>query len=443
MKATAPPLAALCSYAEGANPGYGVERTVRLLRRYLFVEAQTMRCLVAHLNAVPEWEVKCGLSLHLWQDAEHCTWLRERVKEMRTPPLHLDRVPDPALDAFFQELLRSRTSLELLTGVYRILKPAAVGAMKRHLAEANPLADQPTVRLLRFILIEEEEQLDWGGRALDALLDDEEESAQLDALQSWNSHLQSYLDAAGGIAGDGDRAAAGELAPARAEEPFSPIRSPRRDQRFPSLWDSRGLGPGEEASPAERNWWMFYVRLTEMHVPELLALIIYDWDGQPWAFYRDMARQLWDEARLAMMGEIAFERGGADWAAVPHEVSFAEFPNTQLEAVDRQVLLWGVEQSLMKPDGKRREYEVAREAEDPLSTTFQDYDWADEVLHAQFGRKWLLPEFESMEALRARYEKVNQRYRAIIERDQALPRAAWWDDFYQNVPREQERDEPV
>ena len=170
MKATTRPLADLCSYAEGANPGYGVERTVQLLRRYLFVEAQTMRCLVAHLNAVPEWEVKCGFSLHLWQDAEHCSWLRGRVKEMRTPPLHLDRIPDPALDAFFQELIRSRTTLELLTGIYRILKPAGIAAMKRHLAAANPLADQPTLRLLRFILIEEEEQLAWGAHALDSLV---------------------------------------------------------------------------------------------------------------------------------------------------------------------------------------------------------------------------------------------------------------------------------
>ncbi len=443
MKATAPPLADLCSYADGAVAGYGVERTVRLLRRCLFVEAQTMRCLAAHLNAVPEWEVKCGLSLHLWQDAEHCTWLRDRVKEMRTPPLHLDRVPDPALDAFFQELLRSRTSLELLTGVYGVLKPAAIAAMNRHRTEANPLADQPTLRLLRFILLEEEEQLAWGQRALNTLIPPQQETAQADARLAWANHLQSYLDAAGGIDGDGERTTAAQLPPARAAEPFEPVRSPMRDQRFSRLWDSRGIGPGEEASPDERNWWMFYVRLTEMHVPELLALIIYDWDGQPWEFYRDMARQLWDEARHAMMGEIEFERGGVDWAAVPHEISFAEFPNTQLEPVDRQVLLWGVEQGLMKQDGKRREYEVARKAEDPLSITFQDYDWADEVLHAQFGRKWLLPEFESMEAMQQRYEIVRARYQAIIERDQALPRAAWWDEFYRKVPREQEQETPA
>jgi hypothetical protein len=135
MNATAPPIAGLCTYAQGAMPGHSVERTVQLLRRYLFVESQTMRCLVAHLNGVPEWEVKCGLSLHLWQDAEHCTWLRDRVKEMRTPPLHLDRIPDPALDAFFQELIRSRTTLELLTGVYRVLKPATIAAMQQRYEE--------------------------------------------------------------------------------------------------------------------------------------------------------------------------------------------------------------------------------------------------------------------------------------------------------------------
>ena len=443
MKATTRPLADLCSYAEGANPGYGVERTVQLLRRYLFVEAQTMRCLVAHLNAVPEWEVKCGFSLHLWQDAEHCSWLRGRVKEMRTPPLHLDRIPDPALDAFFQELIRSRTTLELLTGIYRILKPAGIAAMKRHLAAANPLADQPTLRLLRFILIEEEEQLAWGAHALDSLVALQEDKAQVDALEGWAAHLQSFLDAAGGIAGDCDHPTTAELPPARAEEPFNPVRSPQRDLRFPRLWNSRGRGPKEEAPATERNWWQYFVRLTEMHVPELMALIMYDWADQPWEFYHDMARQLWDETRHAMMGEIAFEREGLDWAAVPHEISFAEFPNTQLEPADRHLLLWGIEQGLMKPTGKRREYEVARESGDPLSPTFQDFDWADEVLHAQYGRKWLLPAFETTEAMQQRYEEVREGYQALIDRDQSLPRADWWDAFYQKVQRQQEQEEPV
>jgi hypothetical protein len=56
------PLAGLGSYADVSGAGYGVDRTVKLLRRYLYVEGETMRCLAAHLNGVPEWEVKCVAS---------------------------------------------------------------------------------------------------------------------------------------------------------------------------------------------------------------------------------------------------------------------------------------------------------------------------------------------------------------------------------------------
>src|SRR5258708_3136996 len=114
----APPLAGLSTYRAAAVSGYNVERTVNLIKRYAYIEQQTMLCFAAPVNAIPEWEVKCALSLHLWQDAEHCTWLRDRVAELRNPPLRLDRVPEPALEAFFQELLRSATTLELLVGVY-------------------------------------------------------------------------------------------------------------------------------------------------------------------------------------------------------------------------------------------------------------------------------------------------------------------------------------
>jgi len=433
MNSGIPPLASLCTYAEGARTGYGVERTVNLLRRYLYAEGQTTLCLVAHLNNVPEWEVKGALSLHLWQDAEHCTWLRNRVAEMRTPPLHLDRAPDPGLEAFFQELLRSRTTLELLSGVYQVLKPAMIAAMKRHIAEANPLVDQPTLRLLKFILLEEEEQLTWATRALDSLTREQSSTEQA----NWAEHLQLYLSAAGGISGDLERSTVVDLPPSRATEPFAPIRIPRRDERFNKLWNSRGPRPNAEAPVVEWNWWNLYVRLTEMHVPELIALIMYDWQGQPWEFYRDLARHLWDEARHSMMGEIAFETRGLDWMDVPHEISFAEFPNTQLEPRDRYTLLWGIEQNAMKATGKRHQYEVAQEAGDPLSVTFHDFDWADEVLHTQIGRKWLKPAFVSNEEMQQVFETVFQRYDNIRQEDMKLARANWWGDFYRSLTARQ------
>jgi hypothetical protein len=63
----------------------------------------------------------------------------------------------------------------------------------------------------------------------------------------------------------------------------------------------------------------------------------------------------------------------------------------QLPPTDRYVWLTiGLENKFMKyPPGKREEYEFCRDqAQHPRMTLYQDYDWADEVVHAQMGRRW-------------------------------------------------------
>ena len=52
---------------------------------------------------------------------------------------------------------------------------------------------------------------------------------------------------------------------------------------------------------------MYYKRIREIDVPEMMASILYDLkDEEPWEFHMEMSRQLWDEARHAMMGEVGF-----------------------------------------------------------------------------------------------------------------------------------------
>ena len=41
----------------------------------------------------------------------------------------------------------------------------------------------------------------------------------------------------------------------------------------------------------------------------------------------------------------------------------------------------------MPKTGKRYEWEVGVASQDPFTATVQDYDWADEVLHAKIGRE--------------------------------------------------------
>ena len=421
----APPLAGLCSYQEAARTDGSVEEAVRFLRRLARIEHQTLLVLAAHLNAVPEWEVKCALSLHIWQDAEHCAWLRERVAELRKPPHYLDRPDDPALEAFFEELLRSRTTRELLTGVYHVLKPSVTAAIEEHVRHANPLAEQPTLRLLRFMLLEEREQLDWAGNALEAL-------GGADA--EWGGHLEAYLRAAGGASRRDERAA--ELPPPRGDQPLQLVRTPRRDPRFTRLWNSRGRLPGYDAPSDEVRWRMLYVRLTEMHVPELLALTLYEWPGAPFEVHHDLARHLWDEARHAMMGEVAFETRGVDWQSVPHEIAFAAYPNTTLEPRERYALLYHAEQAVMgrKPGGKPAQHAAAAASGDALTTLFQDYDWADEVLHVHLGRHVLARAYDSVAERDDAGGRSWDEYERILVQDQALDRSEWWSEFYAGLP---------
>jgi hypothetical protein len=425
MNSGIPPLAGLCSHEQASRPGRSVDETVRLLRRLARIERRTSLVMAAHLNAVPEWEVKCALSLHLWQDAEHCAVMRDRVAELRKPPHYLDRPDDAALETFFEELLRSGSTRELLTGVYQVLKPRLVDAIRDHRARANPLADQPTLRLVRLVLAEEEEQVEWGTVALAALGGPDE---------TWGRHLAAYLDAAGGVAGDGDRGAA--LPPPRADRPFEPVRVPRRDERFTRLWDSRGRGffDDDQERPAEEvNWRLLYVRLTEMHVPELLALTLYEWPDASFEVHRDLARHLWDEARHAMFGEVYFEAHGVDWCAVPHELSFASYPNTRLEPRERYALLYGVEHGAMRKDGKRAQHEAAQASGAPLPTLFQDFDWADEVLHVHIGRRVLNRAYDTPAKVDEAAARTRAEYDAIVAADRALPRSDWWERFYASV----------
>src|SRR5271169_5649748 len=102
-----PPLAGLASYEEAARAGYGVDENVELMRRYNYVEGQLYRLSAAFINPTPEWEVKGALSLHLYLDAEHSQALRQRVAELRRPPLYLDQSPDPRLEALMDEALRA------------------------------------------------------------------------------------------------------------------------------------------------------------------------------------------------------------------------------------------------------------------------------------------------------------------------------------------------
>ena len=80
---------------------------------------------------------------------------------MREPPLGLEDVPHPALEAFFDEILAAPTTEELVFGLYRRAMPALSAACDRYMTDTNPLADAPSRRVLKFASIELDEMIDF------------------------------------------------------------------------------------------------------------------------------------------------------------------------------------------------------------------------------------------------------------------------------------------
>jgi len=445
-----PELAGVATYAQAARIGYSVEENVRRLLRIHWTERRLMQTMWAHLPSTPVWEVKCALALDQWYCAEHCDWLRRRVKEMRHPTPPLDQPPNSQLDAFLEEVLRAQNPPELVAGIYGVAFPALREAYFNHIQHSNPLVDHPTRRFMRFALLEVAEAIEWGENALAALTRDETVAT---AVWEWRDHLQLYLESAKGIAGDpkisvqeGDgrrgtqiRSLEAPLPPPRATEPFAPDFEPRRDERFHGLYNfefpPHVVYSAPDVPADERNLALLSKRTLEMDVPEAMASFLFERKDQPWQFYLDYSRQLWDEARHAMMGTVAFESRGVDWTQIPLNVGFSLRLNGHATAQERQILLYAIEQSLMPGEtGKRFEYETAVAAGDELSVHFHDYDWADEVLHAQIGRSALKREgITRDEAIRKGQEIHERTWQALEQYKSREPQVNWWPGFVKKV----------
>ena len=433
--ATVPPLpalAGLCSFEEAQRPGLSVAECVRRLKRYHYAFKSLHGILLARIAAEPIYELKMAFSLHAHLCAEHAAALRQRVGEMREPPLGLDAVPDAQLETFFDEVLASPTTGELLLGLYEKVVPTLEAALRAHQRDTNPLADAPSLRLIRFALLELADMREYGLQAIAQLLPDRA------AHEPWLQLLDGLLAGAGGLDGTASPAplATGRCYSAR---PFRYAGTPQRDARFP---DPYNMGVNAEAflydpamPPEPKVLMMFYKRLREIDVPEVMASILSETEGKPWGYSRDMTRQLWDEARHAMMGEVGFLSLGVDWPqSVMVNFTWSLGLNTQLTARERHGVLYFIEQGLMPKTGKRFEWETAVMAENPLAATFQDYDWADEVLHARIGRDWYVSTFDSpKEAVEwgdRCWSKVVSGWREW--RDEGLTEHAnWWPAAYQ------------
>lgn len=431
-----PSLAGLASIERAANANWSVDVSVARLKRLHYVLKRLHECFTAHITGEPIYELKTAFSLHAYLCAEQVSLVRRRVSEMREPPLGLDKIPHPGLERLMDEVMSAANTSELMLAVYEVVLPQVLEACARLQTDAHPLADAPSIRVAKLIKFELSEVQQFGQQAIACLVT----PSQRQELRSWLEMLEQCLTAAGRL--DGTEPVEVPVPPPdRSAKPYVFERRPQRDQRFQDSYNA-GVNPEaflyDESFPArDKTLMMYYKRLREIDVPEMMASILHELrDEEPWDFHMEMSRQLWDEARHAMMGEVGFVAQGIDWRKIPINFTWSLNLNTQLDARERHGVLFFIEQGLMPRTGKRYEWEVGLASGDALSGLFQDFDWADEVLHAQIGRRWYVPKFKSLNEALAYgdrcWTKVLSHWRKYLDEGLTEHRN-WWPELYRTA----------
>ena len=433
-----PPLVGLETMAQAVTQGLTVAESVERLKRLHWSLKRLHQIFIAKIAATPIYELKMAFSLHAHYCAEHVGEFSRRIREMRQPPYGLEVCPDASLDQFFDEILAAPETEALVLGLYAQAIPAITRALDRLISQTNRLFDHPTYRICRLTLVEMQDVQQYGEQAVRCLVNQQKR----ESLSGWVSGLERLLAAAGEL--DGSLLPTGETVDRMfSAAPYKYDGIPRRDERFK---DPYNMGVNAEAmlfdpkiEPLPKSIMLYFKRMREIDVPEMMSSILAETPGKSWEYYRDMTRQLWDEARHAMMGEIGFASMGIDWTAIPLNFTWSLALNTELTAKERHAVLYTIEQGLMpRKNGKESEWEIALATTNRLTSLIQDYDWADEILHARIGREWLVPELGSqMEAL----TYGDEAWSRILKnwgrwRDEGVTEHRnWWPDVYRQACR--------
>lgn len=374
-----PPYAGIDQYDRA---GLSVGECARRLGRFGFFSQQLMRVQAAKMSSIANWDVKAMLGRQLWECALHWGWWRDRVREMRGHDHLINQHADDKLGDFFNEMLWSQGDAEFAVALYAVALPAYIAALRRYVDQTNPLVDQPTVRLIQHVQLDLEAHRAFGQQVLDTW-------PLTEATTAWRDHLQAYLDAAGDVDGVSPTSPSYNLPRTRSEGEWQMPREFARDARFHTTIPK--TNPYDEFDVEGALHSKMWVRSQEMTAAELCASVLFEWDELPYEGCLDLARHCWDEVRHSLFGQVALETEGIPLESLPNWVGYAghTMPFTPQKRYSHLAI--ATEANAMGyPGGKRGEWEWCRDkAQHPLMTTFQDFDWADEVNHVGFGRRWL------------------------------------------------------
>ncbi|MCB9109001.1 MAG: DUF455 family protein [Anaerolineales bacterium] len=366
----------------------------KILKRFFFCERSLVKTQAGWLAGIADFEVKLALPYHFWQDALTAHALRERVFELKFPSRMLEIGDDQPLIDIFEESANAPSGEAFILSLARVYKPALLAVYRDYVSQADPLAEGPILRALRVAIDEKAEQI----AVLTQYANDMFKVApeKRHAAEAWVAALGERLGQVGGLSIEPPQAVdqPAEL-PGRTE--FKLAQIPARDSRFhlvryywPDIVDPDfPYGDGMQLQLRSAVSHFNEVWAVESGGAVLNAFA----EDLEWEFMYDAARWTYDEARHTRMG---YDRLRA-WGYEPQEMPLGSHIYDSANGQDPAVRLGMLHYFETKNIGKKTKRANAFGSyQDRVSQHDMDFDWADETIHAHYGKRWL-------DALRERY----------------------------------------
>jgi Protein of unknown function (DUF455) len=356
--------------------------TATILRRFWHLERAVVIACAAWVPDVRRIESKALLARTAWQNAMTAHSLRERVFELRYPDRSLDAGVDAPLLKLFAAVLHAPDGAAVMHALATVFLPAQRDAYEAYLGASDDIADGPTRRFLALAVAEKKSQIEE--------LRPASATEGLDgAARLWTEELSATLSRLGGL---------GLEAPQAISVPevfgsgrrFRLTDQPARDERYfacsfywPDILDP-AYPYGEGVRLRVRS---AVSHLNEVWAVETAGAILHGYSGDlGWDFVFDAARWLYDESRHMLMGA----RRLADWGLERRDVPLGSYiyeAGAGEDLIYRMAMLAYFE---TKNISKKRDRVASFAAlGDEASERDMDFDWADEAIHAGYGRKWL------------------------------------------------------
>src|SRR5688572_23642099 len=384
---------------------FTVRENSQRLANYRYLEIQLLEMLGGWCYTMPQLQVKAAFGGHVYDHAQAADLLGERLDQLRSR----SDSQEPGSDEFArlcEHVWNLPDVVARLTAVYRVLEPHLVSAYVYHADATDPLADTPTVRLLRQLAAFGQAHVAWGQAVLESLAREPESRRRISQVQA---DLEAKLVESGGVTGQGIESHWLAYHSAReADRPKPRQRRSGRIYRFakhsPPLphsvveapfWFSDNTEDFKKAYTSEDQWSLegfrhkFHQLLYgEVETTDRMGKMLSEFPDLPWEMRMELAHQMWDEARhIEVVAKVCEEELGATLGYGPWPLAWWWMQNETDPLRRISVTNSWAERNLMQTLREWREH--AEERGYTRIAELCDYLQADELTHVRLATDWI------------------------------------------------------